>query len=222
MGRASLREGHQACQPREWNPQIRAFSSGSPLPAGQPLGSQSRHLLLFQQCLLFPWPALGTLLAGPQRLLAALAFRRPLNCGQFLLQRLQLRGKPANKGPVREGHSLHALPRPRSHTFRQRAGNGLKPQGLGGPTREALATACGPESWDAEAGGWGPLGLACLTPWTTQVYGSVLSTSVYCSPRSSCTCWGMEGAGMWGGACAGLGARLERDRGLVEASRGRG
>ena len=47
-------------------------------------------------------------------------------------------------------------------------------------------------------------------PWTTQVCGSVLSTSVYCSPRSSYTCWGTEGAGRWGRGHAGLGARLEK------------
>lgn len=67
-------------------------------------------------------------------------------------------------------------PSPRSHTFRQRAGDGLKLQGLVwvGPQPASCLSGSpadpprGPghgfrvRSWDAEAGGWGPLGLACL------------------------------------------------------------
>ena len=64
VGRASLREGHQACQPREWNPQIRAFNSGSPPARGSPWVTRVGIYSYFNNASLFPWPALSTLLAG--------------------------------------------------------------------------------------------------------------------------------------------------------------
>lgn len=146
-----------------------------------------------------PWPALGTLLARPKGLCST-GLQAALNCGEFLLQGLQLRGHPGGRRKSEKDVPPPApSPQPTQIPVQAKAGNVSTPQGLCGPTAcplpldtprqthlEALVTTSG-----SGAGMQKQVAGARLVsppgPCTTQVCGSVLSTSVYRSPRSSCT-----------------------------------
>eukprot|EP00069_Balaena_mysticetus_P021777 bmy_13794T0 len=130
---------------------------------------------------------------------------------------LQLRGQPGTRRRSEKDVPPLSPLGPSRHWSRRRPGNGLKPQGPfwahslppvpedpqadppGGPGHGFRV-----RSWDAEAGGWGTLGLACRALDHPGVRVSV----VY--QRIPLTLQQLHLGGRWGGAHAGSGAGQEK------------